>query len=225
MSSSTRPVRDSREVLGDITEQILGAQEMDRRAAQLRRSTGLPDDGHAPQASGSPDAEVPEHELRPQDPGAARVWDAAARVNDPEIPVLSIADLGILREARVEGDRAVVVITPTYSGCPAMETITDDVSSALKAEGWEQVEVELVLQPAWTTDWMTEDGKRKLNEYGIAPPTGKAAAGPVRMGLAVKCPRCHSLKTTELTRFGSTACKALYTCQDCLEPFDYFKAH
>ncbi len=226
--NSTRPARDSREVLGDITEQIMGArmdaEEMDRRTERGQETTSH-DDGRSPEASGSPDAPVPHHELRPEDPDAARVWDAAARVNDPEIPVLSIADLGILREARVDGERAVVVITPTYSGCPAMETITDDVTSALKAQGWADVEVELVLQPAWTTDWMTEDGKRKLNEYGIAPPTGKAAAGPVRMGLAVKCPRCHSLKTQELTRFGSTACKALYTCQDCLEPFDYFKVH
>ncbi|MEU3847931.1 1,2-phenylacetyl-CoA epoxidase subunit PaaD [Micrococcus terreus] len=163
--------------------------------------------------------------MRPSDPEQAWLWDVAATVNDPEIPVLSIADLGILRGVRLEDDRAVVLITPTYSGCPAMETITDDVTSAVQAAGWDQVEVELVLQPAWTTDWMTEDGKRKLNAYGIAPPTGKAAAGPVRMGLAVKCPRCHSLRTQELTRFGSTACKALYTCQDCLEPFDYFKVH
>ena len=164
-------------------------------------------------------------ELRPADPASARIWDVAATVNDPEIPVLSIADLGILRDARAEGGRAVVVITPTYSGCPAMETITADVTSALNAQGYDDVRVELVLHPAWTTDWMSEDGKRKLAEYGIAPPTGRAAAGTVRLGLTVKCPRCHSLDTRELTRFGSTACKALHVCNECLEPFDHFKVH
>jgi ring-1,2-phenylacetyl-CoA epoxidase subunit PaaD len=164
-------------------------------------------------------------ELRPDDPAAARIWDVAATVNDPEVPVLSIADLGILRDARAEGERAVVVITPTYSGCPAMGTITADVTRALNAHGWDDVRVDLVLQPAWTTDWMSDEGRRKLDEYGIAPPTGRTAAGPVRLGLTVKCPRCHSLDTRELTRFGSTACKALHVCNECLEPFDYFKVH
>lgn len=164
-------------------------------------------------------------ELRPRDEASARVWDVAAEVNDPEIPVLSIADLGILRDARAEDGRAVVVITPTYSGCPAMETITTDVTRALTARGYDDVRVDLVLHPAWTTDWMSEDGRRKLDEYGIAPPTGRSAAGPVRLGLTVKCPRCHSLDTRELTRFGSTACKALHVCNECLEPFDYFKVH
>ncbi|WFP16966.1 1,2-phenylacetyl-CoA epoxidase subunit PaaD [Citricoccus muralis] len=166
--------------------------------------------------------------LRPADVDAARVWDVAARVPDPEIPVLSIADLGILRAARVEADgTAVVVITPTYSGCPAMGTITEDVGHALRADGYQNARVELVLQPAWTTDWITEEGRRRLEEYGIAPPSGASAVrqGPVLMGLSVKCPRCHSLNTRELTRFGSTACKALYSCRDCLEPFDYFKVH
>ena len=164
-------------------------------------------------------------ELRPADPVDARVWDAASTVHDPEIPVLSIADLGILRDAHAEGDKAVVVITPTYSGCPAMDTISADVSRALKGAGFEESEVRLVLQPAWTTDWMTDEGKAKLAEYGIAPPAARTVDGPVRIGLAVKCPRCHSLNTREITRFGSTSCKALYTCQDCLEPFDYFKVH
>ncbi|MDY6054924.1 1,2-phenylacetyl-CoA epoxidase subunit PaaD [Micrococcus sp.] len=162
---------------------------------------------------------------RPTDPADARVWDAAATVHDPEIPVLSIVDLGILRQARAEGERAVVVITPTYSGCPAMGTITEDVSRALHRAGFADAEVRTVLQPAWTTDWMTEQGKAKLAEYGIAPPTTRADAGPVRVGLAVKCPRCHSLNTREITRFGSTSCKSLHTCRDCLEPFDHFKVH
>ena len=164
-------------------------------------------------------------ELRPADSADAQVWDAAASVHDPEIPVLSIADLGILRQARAEEGRAVVVITPTYSGCPAMETITTDVRQALARAGFEDAEVRLVLQPAWTTDWMTDEGKAKLSEYGIAPPAARTTDGPVRIGMAVKCPRCHSLDTREITRFGSTSCKALYTCNECLEPFDYFKVH
>ncbi|WP_246180075.1 1,2-phenylacetyl-CoA epoxidase subunit PaaD [Kocuria coralli] len=164
-------------------------------------------------------------DLRPGDPAAARIWDVAATVNDPEIPVLSVADLGILRGASAAGDGAVVVITPTYSGCPAMETITRDLRAALAEDGYSPVEVRTVLQPAWTTDWMTEEGRRKLDEYGIAPPTGRAAAGPVALSLAVKCPHCDSLSTRELTRFGSTSCKALWVCNDCLEPFDHFKVH
>lgn len=153
------------------------------------------------------------------------LWELAARVADPEIPVLSIADLGILRAARYEGDQPVVVITPTYSGCPAMDAITTNIRQVFTAHGHAAPHVELVLSPAWSTDWMSEAGKAKLEEYGIAPPTGTAAAGPVTMGLAVKCPRCHSLATRELTRFGSTSCKALYQCTTCSEPFDYFKIH
>ncbi|WP_246036099.1 1,2-phenylacetyl-CoA epoxidase subunit PaaD [Sinomonas susongensis] len=150
----------------------------------------------------------------------------AATVNDPEIPVLSIRDLGILRDGHLEDDGAVrLTITPTYSGCPAMDAIRDDLERVFHEAGHERVQVDLVLSPAWTTDWMTEEGKAKLEEYGIAPPTGGSSlhAGPVRLGLAVKCPRCHSLNTRELSRFGSTSCKALYVCQDCREPFDYFK--
>lgn len=160
----------------------------------------------------------------------ARVWDIAATVNDPEIPVLSIADLGILRSAAetAEGG-ARVVITPTYSGCPAMDTISTDVAAALRRAGYAEVEVKLVLAPAWTTDWMTEDGRSKLEAYGIAPPTGKCGVGgqrgPIRLSLSVRCPRCGSLNTRELSRFGSTSCKALYSCADCQEPFDYFKVH
>ncbi|MDN3481878.1 phenylacetate-CoA oxygenase subunit PaaJ [Arthrobacter sp. APC 3897] len=162
--------------------------------------------------------------LRPADPAAARAWDIAATVCDPEIPVLTIEDLGVLRAVEPTGEGAVAVtITPTYSGCPAMDAIRQDVTAALNAAGYEQVRVDLVLAPAWTTDWMSEAGKAKLNAYGIAPPTGKASAGPVRLGLSVKCPQCSSLNTREMTRFGSTSCKALYVCQDCREPFDYFK--
>ncbi|MBP3035194.1 phenylacetate-CoA oxygenase subunit PaaJ [Arthrobacter sp. zg-ZUI100] len=170
------------------------------------------------------DLEQTVDELRPVDPAGAKAWDIAATVCDPEIPVLTIEDLGVLRGVELTGPGAVTVtITPTYSGCPAMDAIRQDVTAALNAAGYGQVRVDLVLAPAWTTDWMSEAGKAKLNAYGIAPPTGKAAAGPVRLGLSVKCPQCSSLNTRELTRFGSTSCKALYVCQDCSEPFDYFK--
>lgn len=154
-----------------------------------------------------------------------QMWKVAATVCDPEIPVLTVADLGILRAVENVNGTPVVTITPTYSGCPAMETITTDLRSAFVEAGYPEPRVELVLTPAWSTDWMSEIGKKKLDEYGIAPPTGKAAAGPIALGLAVKCPHCHSLKTKEMTRFGSTSCKALYQCQDCKEPFDYFKVH
>ncbi len=158
---------------------------------------------------------------------------AAAAVVDPELRVVTIEELGILRDVIQDpGSGAVTVtITPTYSGCPAMDAIRDDLKAAFRAAGYPSVHVDLVLAPAWTTDWMSEAGKAKLREYGIAPPSGRAAAGglghtsrgPVRLSLAVKCPQCSSLNTKELTRFGSTSCKALYVCQDCKEPFDYFK--
>ncbi|TAP39128.1 phenylacetate-CoA oxygenase subunit PaaJ [Arthrobacter sp. S39] len=156
-----------------------------------------------------------------------KAWDIAATVCDPEIPVLTIADLGILRAVTVEDNEVTVTITPTYSGCPAMDAIRDDLKTAFAKDGFASVHVDLVLAPAWTTDWMTDAGKQKLQEYGIAPPSGMAAAarhaGPIRLQMAVKCPQCQSLNTKELTRFGSTSCKALYVCKDCLEPFDYFK--
>ncbi|WP_295010391.1 1,2-phenylacetyl-CoA epoxidase subunit PaaD [uncultured Microbacterium sp.] len=153
-----------------------------------------------------------------------RAWEVAAAVKDPEVPVLTIEDLGVLRDVAVDGERIRVDITPTYSGCPAMDTIRDDVLLALTQAGFDEVDVRLVLSPAWTTDWMSADGKRKLTEYGIAPPSGRAPHGPIRLVLAVRCPRCGSLDTRELSRFGSTSCKALYECHACLEPFDHFKA-
>ncbi|AGF73726.1 1,2-phenylacetyl-CoA epoxidase subunit PaaD [Corynebacterium halotolerans] len=172
------------------------------------------------------------HPLRPADPGAAQIWDLAATVPDPEIPVISIADLGILRDARIEDGTPVVTITPTYSGCPAMDRITSDVREALTAAGHDDARVELVLQPAWSTDWITEKGRDELREYGIAPPahsTAGTSQGPVRLTLLrpepVACPRCSSTNTRKLSHFGSTSCKSLYSCQDCLEPFDYFKVH
>ncbi|MHA7270822.1 1,2-phenylacetyl-CoA epoxidase subunit PaaD [Arthrobacter sp. HLT1-20] len=164
-------------------------------------------------------------------------WGIAASVCDPEIPVLTIEDLGILRAVEVDdgGRRGAasakpavrITITPTYSGCPAMDAIREDLLSVFAAEGYPQVDIVTVLAPAWTTDWMTDAGKAKLQEYGIAAPSGQASAGGhsgrVRLLLAVKCPQCQSLNTKEITRFGSTSCKALYVCQDCKEPFDYFK--
>ncbi|MEV8264023.1 MULTISPECIES: 1,2-phenylacetyl-CoA epoxidase subunit PaaD [Microbacterium] len=157
----------------------------------------------------------------------AQAWRIAAAVPDPEVPVLTIEDLGVLRAVELRGERVVVDITPTYSGCPAMDTIRDDVVLALTAAGFGDVEVRLVLSPAWTTDWMSDAGKQKLREYGIAPPSGRAAmpAGPIRLALSVRCPRCGSLDTREVSRFGSTSCKALYECRACLEPFDHFKVH
>jgi ring-1,2-phenylacetyl-CoA epoxidase subunit PaaD len=161
---------------------------------------------------------------KPTDGEARRVWEIAATVLDPEVPVLTIEDLGVLRSAELVDGVAEVTITPTYSGCPAMDAIRDDVVSALRAAGYEDARVRTVLSPAWTTDWMSDEGKRKLVEYGIAPPTGTAAhSGPIRVRMSVKCPQCGSLDTRELSRFGSTSCKALYVCQACQEPFDFFK--
>jgi ring-1,2-phenylacetyl-CoA epoxidase subunit PaaD len=159
-----------------------------------------------------------------------RAWEIAASVCDPEIPVLTIADLGVLRDVAVDaspsGERIIVTITPTYSGCPAMDAIRDDVVLALVHAGFEDVDVRTTLSPAWTTDWMTDAGKEKLAAYGIAPPTGRTrVAGPIKLTLAVKCPHCGSLDTREVSRFGSTSCKALHECRTCLEPFDRFKVH
>ncbi len=119
-----------------------------------------------------------------------------------------------------------VTITPTYSGCPAVDAIRDDLILALSAAGFAEVDVRLTLAPAWTTDWMSDEGKRKLEAFGIAPPSGRAAVrGPIPVRLSIRCPQCGSLDTREVSRFGSTSCKALYECRACLEPFDHFKAH
>ncbi|MGO1803188.1 MAG: 1,2-phenylacetyl-CoA epoxidase subunit PaaD [Microbacteriaceae bacterium] len=157
-------------------------------------------------------------------------WRIAATVTDPEVPVLTIEDLGVLRDITVDragnGERVTVTLTPTYSGCPALDTMREDVILALTMAGFDDIDVRTTLSPAWTTDWMTDAGKRKLTAFGIAPPSGRATLGqgPIRLRLAVKCPRCESLDTREVTRFGSTSCKALYECRACLEPFDHFKA-
>ncbi len=155
----------------------------------------------------------------------ARAMRAVSEVCDPEIPVLTIADLGVLRDVRMQDGHIEVAITPTYSGCPAMSTIQLDIELALEKAGIRGGQVKLVLSPAWTTDWMTEAGRQKLRAYGIAPPT----RGGGRRGLfgteEVACPNCQSARTTKLSEFGSTSCKALWRCEDCREPFDYFKCH
>ena len=159
---------------------------------------------------------------------ASDLRQVLAQVMDPEIPVLTIEDLGVLRDVELDGDRVVVTITPTYSGCPAMDEIRADVRTALQAAGHDDVEVRTVLSPAWTTDWMSDDGRRKLREFGIAPPAPRAT-GPVLVPLGrrevVACPQCGSADTEELTRFGSTSCKAMWRCRACREPFDHFRAH
>jgi len=154
----------------------------------------------------------------------AALLAAARAVPDPEIPVLTLGDLGVIRDVRVAGDGAVEVdITPTYTGCPATEVIASDVRAALREAGADQVRVQIVLSPPWTTDWMSEAGRNKLRDFGIAPP-GPAAAGPVRLAFSVRCPQCGSIDTREISRFGSTPCKSLWTCRSCAEPFDSFKA-
>jgi len=147
------------------------------------------------------------------------------QVSDPEIPVLTIADLGIIRNVKTEGRSVEVTITPTYSGCPAMDTIEADIKTALKAAGWQEVEVLTVLNPPWTTDWMSVEGRIKLEEYGIAAPINGTADKRSLFGKAeeARCPRCKSSSTQRISQFGSTPCKALYQCTSCLEPFDYFK--
>lgn len=168
-------------------------------------------------------------------PSLEQVWVWLADVPDPEIPVISITDLGIVRDVRWDGDQLVVTVTPTYSGCPATDVIADAIRVAMRAHGVANARMETRLSPAWTTDWLTEDAKRKLRDYGIAPPVGlavnehridvsrlsrRAVDNPV-----VACPRCASTTTEMLSQFGSTPCKSLYRCTACREPFDYFKCH
>jgi ring-1,2-phenylacetyl-CoA epoxidase subunit PaaD len=153
---------------------------------------------------------------------AADVRALVAAVPDPELPVITIEDLGVLRDVQVEPDgRIVVEITPTYSGCPAMEAIRADILERLADAGHGNAEVRLVLAPAWTTDWITDTGRAALRYHGIAPPHRD---GPVGLTLSVRCPLCGSPDTREISRFGSTACKSLWTCRSCLEPFDHVKA-
>ena len=157
-----------------------------------------------------------------------RIRTVLAGVNDPEVPVLSIIDLGIVRDVKVEEGKVEVVITPTYSGCPAMDVIRMHIKMTLLQQGYETVNIRTVLSPAWTTDWMSEKGKDKLRAFGIAAPTPVQQVchpGLFSREEAIPCPRCQSLHTSLISQFGSTACKALYRCEDCKEPFDYFKCH
>lgn len=156
------------------------------------------------------------------------IRDILESVTDPEIPVLTIGDMGIIRDIALDDDGAVeVIITPTYSGCPAMDMITVNIKAALQEKGFNEVKVTSVLSPAWTTDWISEEGRRKLRKYGIAPPVdGTADKGALfAEEVKVNCPHCGSGNTKMVSSFGSTPCKAQYQCKDCLEPFDYFKCH
>jgi ring-1,2-phenylacetyl-CoA epoxidase subunit PaaD len=150
----------------------------------------------------------------------ARLFELLSSVVDPEIPVLTLQDLGVLRDISVDNDSIKVTITPTYAGCPAMDTMRADIETTLAAAGYEQVTVQQSLSPAWTTDWMSENGRKKLRAYGIAPPVKKTCGQATG---TIECPQCGSGDVKLISEFGSTACKALYQCQDCLEPFDYFK--
>ncbi len=154
------------------------------------------------------------------------LYQLVSSVVDPEVPVLTIEDLGVLRNVENTNGRIIVTITPTYVGCPAMELFTMNIKSLLMESGYQDVEIDLVLSPAWSSDWISEEGKRKLKEYGIAPPAGKASRIAAMMDeVQISCPHCDSTDTEVISEFGSTACKSLYRCKSCLEPFDYFKCH
>lgn len=156
------------------------------------------------------------------------VWAILEKVKDPEVPVLSIIDLGVLRAVHFDASgKLTITITPTYSGCPAMDTISMDIRLKLMEHGIREVQIIQQLSPAWTTDWMTEGGKEKLRAYGIAPPNPKQQVCHPELFAteAIQCPQCNSWHTEIISQFGSTACKALYRCQDCKEAFDYFKCH
>jgi ring-1,2-phenylacetyl-CoA epoxidase subunit PaaD len=160
---------------------------------------------------------------------ADRAWEVLSRVPDPEVPVLSVVDLGIIRDVRVSGSEVEVDVTPTYSGCPAMRLIEEEIEGALTAAGADRVAVRTVYQPAWTTDWMSDAAKERLRAYGIAPPGPVAEASStlvplLRRAPAVPCPFCRSHQTEQRSEFGSTACKALYVCSSCRQPFEHFKA-
>ncbi len=166
-------------------------------------------------------------------PSVDQVWHWLRQVPDPEIPVISLTDLGIIRDVEWRDDTLVVTVTPTYSGCPATAIINLDIETALTEKGLDKVKLERRLSPAWTTDWISVEGREKLRDYGIAPPIDGTAADGVlmkridrlsgRSNLTIACPRCGSTHTHKISQFGSTPCKASYRCSDCLEPFDYFK--
>jgi ring-1,2-phenylacetyl-CoA epoxidase subunit PaaD len=153
-----------------------------------------------------------------------QIYNWLEEVSDPEIPVLSVIDLGVVRDAQIINGDWLITITPTYSGCPAMKTMEEDILSKLKDNGIDSARVELVLAPAWSTDWLSENGRTKLREYGIAPPEHEVDKSVLfAEPTVVPCPKCHSRNTRMVSQFGSTACKALYQCNECQEPYDYFK--
>jgi len=155
-----------------------------------------------------------------------QAWAVSCAVADPELPLVTIGDLGIVRAVDIDAQGCVhVALTPTYSGCPATAVIRQDVVDALHAAGFDQVELRTALAPAWTTDWITEAGRRKLSDNGIVPPSGVAEQRRVDLAFSVRCPRCESLDTRLVSRFGSTACQAMYRCASCLEPFDAIKPY
>ena len=156
-----------------------------------------------------------------------KIWKHLEEVKDPEVPVLSVIDLGIIRDVKADEDNITITVTPTYSGCPALDTINMDIRLKLIEHGYKNVTIKQVLSPAWTSDWMSEEGKKKLKEFGIAPPNPKQQFCKTEMFSQenVQCTRCNSWHTQLISQFGSTACKALYKCLDCSEPFDYFKCH
>jgi ring-1,2-phenylacetyl-CoA epoxidase subunit PaaD len=164
-----------------------------------------------------------------------KIWQLLQAVKDPEVPVLSVLDLGIVRDVKVvpgenaalQQQQVIITITPTYSGCPAMDVISMDIRLKLIEKGYRNVTIQQSLSPAWTTDWMTEEGKRKLKAFGIAPPNPKQQFCTTEMFQqeAVQCPRCDSYHTELISQFGSTACKSLYRCLNCKEAFDHFKCH
>jgi ring-1,2-phenylacetyl-CoA epoxidase subunit PaaD len=156
------------------------------------------------------------------------IYSYLEEINDPEVPVLSIIDLGIVRDIKMSNDELEVIITPTYTGCPAMDMISATIKIQLATLGFKKIKITQTLSPAWTTEWRSEEGQRKLKEYGIAPPNPKQQVCDQKLfaaAEAVQCPRCDSYHTHRISEFGSTACKALYQCDDCKEPFDYFKCH
>ena len=155
---------------------------------------------------------------------ATHIWDLLEEVSDPEVPVLSVVDLGVVRDVYIEEEWVHITITPTYSGCPAMKTMEDDIRKKLAENKLEKVVVNTVLSPAWTTDWLSENGRIKLKEYGIAPPENEVDKSVLfSEPTKVPCPKCDSTDTRMISQFGSTACKAHYRCNSCQEPYDYFK--
>jgi ring-1,2-phenylacetyl-CoA epoxidase subunit PaaD len=158
-------------------------------------------------------------------PAKEEIISILETITDPEIPVLSVMDMGIVRDVQMHDNMVTIAITPTYTGCPAMDMISMQIRMGLLQHGISQVTIQQVLSPAWTTDWMTPQGKAKLQAYGIAPPVGSSHQTEVLEELQPACPQCGSHNTRLLSAFGSTACKALFQCNDCKEPFDYFKCH